>query len=182
MHGSGTRQGRHTGGDLEGQHGGQQQQSSTDQGCCMIWGIPIRWAGSATRMRFSRSLHSSDALICGGKLYSTFRMRYTTEHSNACCLASFTVVDSDRSKVMARTAGHRQGSGYVIPMQDRTVKILWGNCRELDRAHGKGRGSECSTGRGDSRAGQPRAGGKGRGWGRIPHSQQGKSQGRAGWR
>ena len=61
---------------------------STDQGCCMIWGMPIRWAGLATRMRSSRSLHSSDALICGGKLYSTFRMRYTTVHSNAGCLAS----------------------------------------------------------------------------------------------
>ena len=97
-----ARQGRRTEGGLEGQHGGQQQQSSTDQGCCMIWGIPIRWAGSATRMRSSRSLHSSDALVCGGKLYSTFRMRYTTEHSNACFLASFSVADSNSPKVVAR--------------------------------------------------------------------------------
>ena len=44
------------------------------QGCRWMSGMLMRRAGSGTRMRFSRSLHSREALTWGGNSYSTFKI------------------------------------------------------------------------------------------------------------
>lgn len=49
----------------------------TDQGCSMIWGMLRRLEGSATRIRFIKSLQSSETRMLGGKPYSTLSMRCT---------------------------------------------------------------------------------------------------------
>ncbi len=41
----------------------------------MIWGMLRRLEGSATRIRFIRSLQSSETRMLGGKPYSTLSMR-----------------------------------------------------------------------------------------------------------
>ena len=92
----------------------------------------MRCAGSATSIRSSRSLHSSDALICGGKLYSTFRMRCTTVTVH--CLAGFCRVGSKKTFLDVAVS--------VWPGQGRTAQ--W---------HGQGRGGQSQ---GQCRAGEGR--------------------------
>jgi len=111
---------------------------SWNQGCCWIWGRVMRWAGSLTSMRLSRSWQALDRGTSAGSWYSAFKMscRGTVQHGQ----------QGEHAEV-ARTGSATQIAGCVVQEVGRGGRLCMPTCVH---APPKAAGQGTSTGQAEA--------------------------------